>query len=247
MNILHNPRHLYLFWLFLICISCNQAPKIEPNETIETSTQSISSQVHDDAKTERRIHPTDNEVINIAHIDKKLRQFVLKEYSVLNLATGDLNKDGLLDKIMVLVKNGEEITSNAYEDKPDLRPMLLILGKKNHKYELVHRNDNAIYCIECGGGIWGDAFLNIVIKNGYFSIEHGIFAGRHWTKTTTFKYDTMQNNWFLYKDRYIHSTFDVDKSGDGDLISDMDTLLTVKDFGIIPFEKFNIYNENMVD
>jgi hypothetical protein len=224
----------------LILVSCGQKTS---NNSVEQTKDTLTSKIDDKSQStsETRKHETFNE--NINSIPEILKSFIPKNYSAINMSSGDANLDGLSDKILVLRKNTEETSSNYDENKPDKRPLLLLLGQSDNSYKLVFRNDNAVYCIDCGG-VFGDPFTGTTIKNGYFSIEHGIAGGQHWEQVTTFKYDRLKKNWFLYKDHYI--SYKLNESNDPDaeaLVLDVDKMEISKDFGIISIDKFNIYNE----
>ncbi len=187
-------------------------------------------------------HIANLEVVN--NLPTKISQFIPIGYSVIDTASGNLNLDSLNDMILVLRKDGEDSTSNFANDKPDKRPLLILLGQPNNVYKVADRNDNAVYCIDCGG-VFGDPFTGITIKNGYFSIEHAIAGGEHWEQVITFKFDKLKADWFLYKDHYISYKLNDSNDDNADaLLKDVDKLETVKDFGIISFDKFNIYNDS---
>lgn len=167
-------------------------------------------------------------------VPANLRGFVLKGYDVLNITSGDLNRDNFTDAVMVLYKKGEEKTSDVI-DHPEKRPLLILLGQADKTYKLANRNDNAVYCVDCGGQM-GDPFTGVVIKNGYFSVEHYGGSAQRWARIVTFKYNIVGRKWLLHKDG--HEYFDAtepDKS--------VSKVRTVKNFGNLPFEKFNIYKE----
>lgn len=186
-------------------------------------------------------HDTFNEVIKITN--QKLKSFIPKGYQAIIEERGDLNLDKIEDCILVLRKATEETTSNMEEGKPDKRPLLLLLGQKDGNYKLAYKNENAAYCIDCGG-LFGDPFNAIVIKNGYFSVEHRISGGHHWEHITTFKFNKTKNNWYLYKDHFINYILNPSTDPNAEaLIANVDKLKTVKDFGEISFQQFNIYSE----
>lgn len=167
-------------------------------------------------------------------VPTNLKSFVLKGYDVLDLTKGDLNRDAYPDAIMVLYKKGEEKTSDVIEH-PEKRPLLVLLGQADKSYKLAANSDNAVYCVDCGGQM-GDPFTGITIKNGYFSVEHYGGSGWRWTRVITFKFSPSEQNWFLYKD-----------GGDSFHASEPEKVktevLTVKNFGKVAFEKFDIYKE----
>lgn len=167
-------------------------------------------------------------------VPDNLKRFVPNGYSVLNITTGDLNKDTYPDAAMVLYKLDEEETSSE-PAHPEKRPLLLLTGQANHTYQLAARSDNAVYCIDCGGQV-GEPFMGITIKNGYFSIDHYGGSGWRWTRNITFKYSPHKKNWFLYKDGgdYYRAT---------DPENVKTRVKTVKNFGLVPFQKFDIYKD----
>lgn len=165
----------------------------------------------------------------------QLAQYIPKGYMLLDSASGDLNRDEYEDMILVLNKPDEKETSDV-SAHPTLRPLLLLLGQSSRTYKVVARNDKTVYCVDCGG-MMGDPFTQIVIKNGYFSIEHYGGSSWRWGLITTFKYSTTNKTWYLYKQgsQTMH-TSDPDKV--------KTTITTAKNFGIIPFSKYDIYKED---
>ncbi|KQB37290.1 hypothetical protein [Flavobacterium aquidurense] len=186
-------------------------------------------------------YDTFNESIKVT--SQKLKLFIPKGYEAIIEEKGDLNLDKIEDCILVLRKATEETTSNMDQGKPDKRPLLLLLGQKDGSYKLAYKNENAAYCIDCGG-LFGDPFNAIAIKNGYFSIEHRISGGHHWEHITTFKFNKTKNNWYLYKDHFINYILNPSQDPNAEaLIANVDKLETVKDFGEISFQQFNIYSK----
>lgn len=158
--------------------------------------------------------------------------FIPDGYTILDSATGDLNLDPYPDMLLVLKKKGEDSIANDV-DHTVKRPLLILTGQANKSFKLAARNDNVVYCVNCGG-MMGDPYIGIVIKKGYFSIEHYGGSAWRWTRIITFKYSTNDKRWYLYKD-----------GGDSYHTSDPDkvetNIKTTKEFGKIRFEKFNLY------
>ncbi|PYF69482.1 hypothetical protein [Pedobacter nutrimenti] len=167
-----------------------------------------------------------------------LKKYIPKGYQVLNVTKGNLNQDQFRDLILVLNKINEEKTSQVVAH-PEKRPLLIFTGTADKKYHLAARNDNAVYCYDCGG-MMGDPFMGIVIKKGYFSIEHYGGSNLRWTRTITFKYTPAEKDWLLYKDggdRFQASAPDV---------KPQTKVYTIKDFGHIAFKDFDVYKEKPV-
>lgn len=160
--------------------------------------------------------------------------FVLPNYSILDTASGDLDGDPYPDKLLLLKKKGEDTSSDVTEH-PEKRPLLVLAGQQDGTYKLAARNDNAVLCVDCGG-VMGDPYMRLVIKGGYFSVELAGGSSWRWTRTVTFRYASGEHNWFLYKDgRGSFHASEPDK---------IETrLYTVKDFGKVSFEQFDVYKD----
>ena len=150
-------------------------------------------------------------------------------YEILDFVSGDLNRDEFNDLLIAYRKKEEvEISENTGEDVS--RPLLIYLGNIDGFYYLTARCNKAVLCSSCGG-MWGDPFVGLVIKNGYFTIEHYGGSAWRWSRYITFKYSETDSNWYLHKDG-------------GDFYHALDSenveteIKTVKDFGIIKFENF---------
>ncbi len=176
--------------------------------------------------------------IDLTKTTERLKTYILtfvpKDYSILDTATGNLNLDEYPDMILVLKKNGEERTSNVV-DHPEKRPLIILVGQPDGTFKLVARNDNTVYCIDCGG-MMGDPYQGITIKNGYFSIEHYGGSAWRWTRIITYKYSKAKNYWFLHKDGS-----DSFHASEPEKVES--EILTTRNFGKVPFDKFDIYKE----
>lgn len=160
--------------------------------------------------------------------------FIPKGYEILHYKKGNLNLDTYDDYIVILKKKDEEYTSDVVKH-PEKRPLYILLGQPNKSFKVVAKNDNCVYCIDCGG-IMGDPFVGVTIKDGYFSVEHYGGSSWRWTRIITFKYSKSDKDWFLYKDGA-----DSFHASEPEKIET--TIKTKKDFGVIPFKKYDIYKE----
>nr|WP_213491027.1 hypothetical protein [Mucilaginibacter sp. Bleaf8] len=167
-------------------------------------------------------------------VPANVKSFIPEGYEVLNFTKGDLNRDTHPDAIMVLYKKGEKKTSDV-TSHPEKRPLLVLTGQADKSYKLAARSNNAVYCIDCGGAM-GDPFTGITIKNGYFSVEHYGGAAGRWTRIITFKYSPADQKWLLHKDG--HEYFDATEP---DKVQTK--VRTVKNFGRVLFENFDIYKD----
>ncbi|TVT40627.1 hypothetical protein FNT36_14250 [Hymenobacter setariae] len=163
-----------------------------------------------------------------------IRKALPAGYQVLAAERGDLNRDAQLDWAVVLNRPDEQKTSDVV-DHPTKRPLLLFVGGSNGTYTLAARADNAVYCVDCGG-MMGDPFQGVTIKNGYFTVEHYGGSGQRWTRLVTFKYNQASHTWLLHRD-----------GGESFHASDPEhsktNMRTSKNFGRVPLARFDIYQE----
>lgn len=163
---------------------------------------------------------------------EQMKTFIPNGYLLLKGMTGNLNLDKFPDAVLVLKKANEEELSRQVEDQVK-RPLLILIGQADKSYKLAGRNDNTVFCYSCGG-VFGDPFAGIEIKNGTFSILHYGGSGWRWTHTVLYKYAPTQKKWFLFRNET--SSF---HAAEPDKVNE--NIQTPKNFGRIPFEKFDIY------
>lgn len=155
----------------------------------------------------------------------KITSFIPSGYSVLDSRTGDLNKDNYPDAILILKANEEETNEDL------ARPLMLLTGTASGNYKLIARNDSIVLCKGCGG-IFGDPYDGITIKNGYFSVEHYGGSSWRWTRIITFKYDLRSRSFKLHRDAGTsYHTSDPNKYEDH--------INNKEDYGKVTFTEFN--------
>jgi hypothetical protein len=223
-------KRLLTLSILTCCFACGQhsspvTTKLKA-DTVALKTDTLTQEQFEAASTKSDDYE-ENSLPSNAH------DFIPQEYGLLGSARGDLNRDSLEDMVLVLYKKGED-TSDM--DHPAKRPLLLLIGQPDSTYKLAAKNDNAVYCKNCGGML-GAPFQDIVIKNGYFSVEHYGGSAWRWTRTITFKYAAEENKWYLHKDG--HESFHVDEPK-----KVKSKILTTKDFGKVAFEDFDAYKQD---
>lgn len=173
----------------------------------------------------------------------QILKFVPKNFEILDTIKGNLNNDSFDDYVLVLKKKNEETTSNYGDNKPEKRPLLILIGNSDNNLELKARNNNAVLCIDCSGAIHGDSYVGVKIKNGFFSVEHYTVGGNDkWSQIITFKYDKVKNNWILHQDGTEFFGWNPDESPKAvAIIKTGEEILTKKNFGVVLFENYDIY------
>lgn len=179
--------------------------------------------------------PMPSDELDIENLPQAITGFIPSGYVPLKAVTGDVNLDRFKDVILVVKKADEEdLDSGEAMDGPK-RPLLILIGQAGGIYKLATKNMNTVLCRRCGG-VYGDPFEGITIKKGFFSVEHYGGSNWRWTKTITYKYSPTDKNWYLHRvDSSSFHTFEPDKV--------KETARTVKNFGKVRFDKFDIYKD----
>ncbi len=156
-----------------------------------------------------------------------------KRHAIMRVIAGDLNADGLSDRLVV-TRSWDEAQN---PDAP--RPLLVFLRRPGGALQRVARANGVIACRGCGG-LAGDPWRRdhrypafITIGRGRFSLAE--FAGsgwRGWT-VTTFQYDPQNRRWFLLQCR--NKVFHLGH----DFPMEFNTS-TRRDFGSVWLEQFGV-------
>jgi hypothetical protein len=244
LNFYHIKQALYVIIAFGFLLSCN-SQKSETENISNTKEEVIQTDKRDENKLEKQTNiskfkKNDFKSENIENVltpikesietlPQNINQFVTDGFEVLDTASGDINLDGILD-LLIILKDKDE-----HKKGDEKRPLLLLIRNKENKLSLSYRNDNVVYDIS-SGGVFGDPYEGITIKNGYFSIEHYGGSNWRWTKIITFKYSKSDNNWYLHRDG--GESYHTSKPEKAET-----KVKTTKDFGKVTFEDYNIYEE----
>ncbi len=171
-------------------------------------------------------------------------EFIPHAYELLDSATGDLDGDQISDIILVL-KQKREDSLVSVSDTNVTRLALIFSALPSGGYSIAAESNKLIYSLHSTGARYDDPFTNIVVRNGYFTVEHAIGGGPLvGTRFTTFKYSKQHNTWILHKDGF--ETIDLnDVPDDTTLIENVKRteVKTSKDFGIVTFSNFDIYKD----
>jgi hypothetical protein len=165
-------------------------------------------------------------------VPSELKPFVLKGHETLDFAKADLNADKLPDYILVLKVQGEDTLTYVNENREAARPFLLVIRQPDGSLKQATRNDEIIYCKQCGGSM-GDPYQGLTAKTGEFTVDFYGGSSWRWTAAYSFKYDKIKKDWFLQT--HVASSF---QSGDPDKTME-ETVIRRNEIGDISLENFN--------
>lgn len=170
------------------------------------------------------------EQVKAAKIAAPMDSFIPEGYVLRDTASGDLNGDSIVDKLLLIDHLSSPGTSHGYFES---RPLRILYGAGGGRYTIGPVNDKLVLCKMCGDTL-SDPYSGMSIKGGSFSV---LQKGRYkifWNRTITFKF--VDSTWILQKDA-IKSR----EQGNHNAPT-YTTTRTKKDFGTISFEAFDIYN-----
>ena len=127
--------------------------------------------------------------------------FIPAGYDTIMTVEGDLNKDNIADRVLVLrslVEDNEELLKSDDDTLP--ARIVVILFKTMDGYEVKGLSDKLILCKQCGG-VMGDPFANAVIKRNVLTISHYGGSSYRWEYDHKFRYQ--DNDFYLIGKRSI--------------------------------------------
>lgn len=148
-----------------------------------------------------------------------------KNTGIRDVINGDINGDGIDDRIVVL---NVSIPFDTWT-----RPVLLFTGNEDETYTLKAASMNLVGCSDCGGVSKGDPYDGIDIKDDTFTIyESGGSPGAYWDGHTTFSYNKDKQYWFATEQESGSDTFGKKER----------STKTAADLGQVPFGDYGSRN-----
>ncbi len=133
---------------------------------------------------------------------KQLKAFVPAGFAIKDTAFGDLNKDKKTD-VVLIIYNLNEDDKNFDDTAMSIgRPLLVLIQQKDGKLKLAKRTDNVVMCKQCGG-MMGDPFESITIKNNAFTVAFYGGSSWRWGYTYGFSWNATLQNWQLTKENHV--------------------------------------------
>jgi hypothetical protein len=116
---------------------------------------------------------------------KSLVDFLPEGYIILDTLKGDLNKDGLMDVVMIIKgTDHNNIVLNEYRGELDRnRRGIILLFNMNNTYQLAAKNYDCFSSENEDGGVYfpPDLYIEIQKNNLYINYDHGRYGSLMYT------------------------------------------------------------------
>lgn len=167
----------------LLNSSKNSSPNKHENKNVTNNT-TVQEQKLEKVFEDKEGKPFDDRIKEILQdkadiITKNEQMTILDGYKVINVATGDLNLDGISDLAVVVEMSPGDMKGS--------RMLYVLICGLDGRYVVSHANRNIILGKQ-EGGIWGDPFEKVEISDNVLSvIEYG-GSNFRWQYIDKFKY-----------------------------------------------------------
>ena len=128
-------------------------------------------------------------ILNCKAQDKEPSDFIPKGYTEFKKYSGDLNKDGLEDCVLIIKKtDSANVVMNRFDKKVDRnRRGIIVLFKNANGYELADKNLECFSSENEDGGVYFAPELWIEIKDNKLYIHYGHGRYGYWKYTFRFQ------------------------------------------------------------
>lgn len=126
-------------------------------------------------------------------------------YEVMTSTSSDFDGDGRVDVVVVVRRKNEAAFRTKGVSAP-ARPLLVFLQRQRGTFTLQARNDVVVFAADQGGQCdpFMDADEGLVAKGAFFTVQHAVACGAHWTDFITFRYSPTQRQ-FVFHTRIYES------------------------------------------
>jgi hypothetical protein len=168
----------------------------------------------------------------------EIARFVPGGFQALDFAVADLDADGREDAVLILRRTNEDDPKNGEAR----RPLLILIRQADKRLVQAKRTEQLVYCRACGGML-GDPYQGLAAARGRFTVDFaGGTASSHWAVAYTFAYDAAVKDWLLEQEKNAGDDRNDDfpeSDGEGDERSGWTNVLTRRQLGDIPLERFD--------
>ncbi|MGH1335914.1 MAG: hypothetical protein ACRBFS_07280 [Aureispira sp.] len=199
------PRHY--FFLSNLLITSLLACEPTPPET--TKEQPIVETTTDQETPISTIQKINEDGYNAVEAFIGAGQTLLREVE------GDLNNDGIPDKVIVL----ENPANKAQPDElSPPRSLVILQGNPQGQYRLWASSDKVVLCAQCGG-IIGDPFRTIQIDQEAIILQQDGGSRERWERNSSIALHPTTEEWIIVKDKLtVVDTYDASKNSQQNML-----------------------------
>ncbi|MFZ4399931.1 MAG: hypothetical protein ACOYO1_07855 [Bacteroidales bacterium] len=140
----------------------------------------------------------------------KIRTFISENFDILDLKTGKLNTDELIDVVLILKTKNESKPHASWEGYWE-RPLLILFQQEDNTYKLKLQTDSLVLCEGCGGMV--DPYGGMELKDNLIALSFYGGTRQRWTRDLEFTFDPKLDNFILTKDdEGSYDTLDLDSN-----------------------------------
>ncbi len=229
-------NRLNIGWFLLVIGLFSCSSKVEKQDKIADENLIHKEITKDTVSVSLPEKVVENKILTEEDTIDLLIPFVAENFPEMRFShyqSGNLDKDDQNDLVIVLERECKEEEEKT-TDESMCNKVVFLKNKTFPNYEIVAMNDYIITCSDCGMR----SIPQIVINNGYISFENLIGSFERTFEVITFKYNTVEKDWFLHRIGTENYSSRAKNNPDGE-IKVRTQIRTKEDFGIVRFKDFN--------
>jgi hypothetical protein len=160
-------------------------------------------------------------------VSSDIAAFVPKGYVLIQDVQGDLNRDGIADRVIVIQNQGQDVESTQQ------RELLVLLGQAKGGFQLAKRAVGAVLCEQCGGAF--EPLQDISIDHNALTIDHFGGSRDRWNYSARFAYSRIDRTWQL-----VHFEMGSYDDFDPDNTAESHVYRPPRDYGKIAIDEFQL-------
>ena len=131
-----------------------------------------------------------------ADVPAEVLALIPQGHTAIDVQSGDLNRDGRQDYVVVLQRVAPEAEPEKYDDEP--RALLVITRQADGSLKIARTGAKAVLCRGCGG-VWGDPLDGVTVEPGRFTVAHYGGSNSRWRRDFTFAWSRRDRTWQLVR------------------------------------------------
>ena len=167
---------LYLFCVAVVLTGCRD--KVQSKAETADSLAAVGQRVSRISKSKKKEDMRQYDVAD----QKRITDFIPKGYKIFEKISGDLNKDGLDDCVLIIKATRKDgLVKNSFDKVVDRnRRGIIILFTEKDGYKLASKNYNCFSSENEDGGVYFAPYLSIDIRNSKLFVHYAHGRYGYW-------------------------------------------------------------------